>query len=101
MISCSDTSTETQSSDSAATAFCAAMKRASAAPELTIWFIIATVCRCVMMPAVSAITTATIRPIMAAHFTRSGTMRGWFCLSSASSMSVSTLPSAFDNSSPF
>ena len=50
--------------------------------------------RWVTMAVVMPITTATIRPIITAHFTRSGTMRFLSFSRAASSSSPSTLISA-------
>ena len=100
MICCTETSTETQSSSSVAAEFCVAMKRASAAPLSINWFIIAAFWRCVMIAAVSPITTATISAIVAAHFTRSGMMRAPLFVRSFASISASERPSASESSSP-
>jgi hypothetical protein len=72
IISCTETSTTGQSSDSAAIAFCAAMKRASEAPLPVTWSSMAPYWRCVITEAAMPITTMTTRAMVAAHFTRRG-----------------------------
>jgi hypothetical protein len=98
IISCTATSTASQSSPSAAAAFCAAMKRASDAPLSVSWAIMAWFWRCVITNAVTPITTATTSAIAAAHFTRKGTTRGRLASRADSSISARTRPSASSSS---